>query len=215
MPVYVIYLTAPLLLSLYYHVNSRKTLSGEKIKQILYSVIEEAGKEIIQVDVSSNIESSQKYIDIIMSRCATKLTYELDIRNYDSDIIFATLGEALLHFMLTISTLPSERRIEIKDDLTLDVVIPSLRSLSRDPNKSIIIQVIKDKKTDLNKVEKLEFLQPNTQNIWLISTRPLSIAKYTDYSIFPSHGSHKYSSIITDIDKFLKAMKDKSFRLIP
>jgi len=181
-------------------------LSGEKIKQILYSVIEETGKKIIQVNVSSNIESSQKYIDIIMSRF---------VRNHDSDIMFAILGEALLHFMLTISTLPSERKIEIKDGLTLDVVIPSLRSLSRDPNKSIIIQVIKDKKIDINKVEKLEFLQPNIQNIWLISTRPLSIAKYTDYSMFPNYGSHKYSNIITDIDKFLKVIKDKSFRLIP
>ena len=190
-------------------------LSGEKIKQILYSVIEETGKKIIQVDVSSNIESSQKYIDIIMSRCATKLTYESDVRNHDSDIMFAILGEALLHFMLTISTLPSERKIEIKDGLTLDVVIPSLRSLSRDPNKSIIIQVIKDKKTDLNKVEKLEFVQPNAQNIWLISTRPLSIANYTEYSIFANHRSHRYSNVIIDIDKFLKSMKDKSFRFIP
>ena len=190
-------------------------LSREKIKQILYSVIEEAGKEIIQVDVSSNIESSQKYIDIIISRCATKLTYESDVRNHDSDIVFAILGEALLHFMLTTSTLPSERKIEIKDGLTLDVVIPSLRSLSRDPSKSIIIQVIKDRKTDLNKVEKLEFLQPNTQNIWLISTKPLSIAKYTNYSMFPNYESYKYSNIITDVDKFLKAIKDRSFRLIP
>ena len=78
---------------------------------------------------------------------------------------------------------------------------------------------IKDKKIDLNKVKKLEFLQPNTQNIWLISTRPLSILKYTNYSMFPNYGphkySHKYSNIITDIDKFLKVIKDKSFRLIP
>jgi hypothetical protein len=190
-------------------------LSREKIKQILYSVIGETGKEIIQVDVSSNLESSRKYIDIIMNRCATKLTYESDVRNHDSDIVFAILGEALLHFMLTTSTLPSERKIEIKDGLTLDVVIPSLRSLSRDPSKSIIIQVIKDRKTDLNKVEKLEFLQPNTQNIWLISTKPLSIAKYTNYSMFPNYESYKYSNIITDVDKFLKAIKDRSFRLIP
>ena len=194
-------------------------MSGEKIKQILYAAIKETGKEVIQLNVSSNIESSQKYIDIIMNRCATKLIYESSVRNHDSDIMFAILGEALLHFMLTTSTLPSERKIEVKDDLTLEVVIPSLRSLSRDPNKSIIIQFIKDKKIDLNKLEKLEFLQPNTQNIWLISTRPLSILKYTNYSMFPNYGSHKYShkysNIIIDIDKFLKVIKDKSFRLIP
>jgi hypothetical protein len=111
--------------------------------------------------------------------------------------------------------LPSERKVEIKDGLTLDIVIPSLPSLFRDPNKSIIIQIIKDKKTDLNKVENLEFLQPNRQNIWLISIRYLSIAKYTEYSIFPNHTSHKYSNIITDIDKFLKSTQDKSFRFIP
>ena len=188
-------------------------LSGAKIKQILYSTINETGKENIQMNISSHIESSQKYLDIIMNRCITKLPYEPD--NNERDIIIAILGEALLHFMLTISTLPSERKVEIKDGLTLDIVIPSLPTLFRDPNKSIIIQIIKDKKIDLNKVENLEFLQPNRQNIWLISIRHLSIAKYTEYSIFPNHTSHKYSNIITDIDKFLKSMQDKSFRFIP
>ena len=186
---------------------------GEKVKQILYSVIEETGKENIQMNISSNIESSQKHIDNIMGQCITKLTYELD--DNDHDIIIATLGEALLHFMLTISTLPSERKVEIKNDLALDIVIPSLPSLLRDPNKSIIIQIIKDKNTDLNKVEHLEFVQPNAQNIWLISTRPLSIINYTEYNIFANHRSHKYSNVITNIDKFLKSMKDKSFRFIP
>lgn len=188
-------------------------LSGAKIKQILYSTIEETGKENIQMNISSLLESSQKYLDIIMNRCITKLPYEPD--NSERDTIIAILGEALLHFMLTISTLPSERKVEIKDGLTLDIVIPSLPSLYRDPNKSIIIQIIKDKKTDINKVQNLEFLQPNTQNIWLISIRHLSFAKFTEYSIFPNHTSHKYSNIITDIDKFLKSIQDKSFRFIP
>jgi hypothetical protein len=188
-------------------------LSGAKIKKILYSTIEETGKENIQMNISSHLESSQKYLDIIMNQCITKLPYEPD--NYERDTIIAILGEALLHFMLTISTLPSERKVEIKDGLTLDIVIPSLPSLYRDPNKSIIIQIIKDKKTDINKVQNLEFLQPNTQNIWLISIGHVSIAKYTEYCIFPNHTSHKYSNIITDIDKFLKSMQDKSFRFIP
>jgi hypothetical protein len=188
-------------------------LSGEKIKEVLYSVIEEIGKENIQVNVASHIESSQEYLDIIMNRCITKLTYGLDDNGHG--IIIATLGEALLHFMLTISTLPSERKVEVKNDLVLDIVIPSLPSLLRDPNKSLIIQIIKDKKTDLNKVENLEFVQPNAQNIWLVSTRPLSIANYTEYSIFANHRSRRYSNVIIDIDKFLKSMKDKSFRFVP
>ena len=188
-------------------------LSGENIKEVLYSVIEEIGKENIQANVASHIQSSQEYIDIIMNQCITKLTHELNDNGHG--IIIATLGEALLHFMLTISTLPSERKVEIKNDLSLDIVIPSFPSLLRDPNKSIIIQIIKDKKTDLNKVENLESVQPNAQNIWLISTGPLSIADYTEYSVFANHRSRRYSNVIIDIDKFLKSTKDKSFRFVP
>jgi hypothetical protein len=186
-------------------------ISGDQTKQILYKTIEEIGKETIQADISSNIDSSQRYIDIIMNQCITRLTSDGDV----SDIITATLCEALLHFMLTISTLPSERKVAVRDGLTLDIVIPSLAVLKRDPNRSVIIQFIKDKKTDLNKVRELEILQPNTENIWLVSSRPLSISKYVEYSIFPDHGSHRYSNIIVNTDKFLRDVKDKSFRFIP
>jgi hypothetical protein len=188
-------------------------LSGEKIKGVLYSVIEEIGKGDIQVNVASHIESSQKYLDIIMNQCITKLPYEPD--NNKRDIIIAILGEALLHFMLTICTLPSERKIQVKNDLILDVIIPNLQSLKIKPDKSIIIQVIKDKRMDLNKTSQLEFLQPNHENIWLISAKPLSATKYTTYTVFPKNsGLHNYSNIIIDIDNFLKETEDKSFRFI-
>ena len=186
--------------------------SNEIIKQLLYSVIEEIGRKNIQLNISSDIKLSQKYTDIIVDRCITKLTYEPDMYTHDLELI--VLGEALLHFMLTISTLPSERKVEINDQV-LDIVIPSLPSLMKDPDRSLVIQIIKDKKSDLTKVEKLESLQPYSQNIWCISTRPLSIAKHTEYSIFPNHRSHSYSEIITDIDEFLRIMNDKSLRFIP
>jgi hypothetical protein len=187
-------------------------ISGDQAKQILYETIEEIGKETIQADISSNINFSQRYIDIIMRQCSTRLTCELE--GDVSDIITATLGEALLHFMLTISTLPSERKVAVRD-LTLDIVIPSMAVLKRNPNRSLIIQFIKDKRADLKKVKELEVLQPNTENIWFVSSRPLSIPKYINYSISPYHGSRRYSNIIVNTDKFLRDVKDKSFRFIP
>jgi hypothetical protein len=187
--------------------------AGEKIKQILYLEIENIGKEKIQAKINSSIESSQKYIDKIMSKCITKLTYESN-DNDDYNITIATLCEVLLHFMLTICTLPSERKIRVKNDLILDVIIPNLQSLKIKPDKSIIIQVIKDKMMDLNKTSQLEFLQPNRENIWLISAKLLSTTKYTTYSVFPNAGVHNYSNIIIDIDNFLKETGDKSFRFI-
>jgi hypothetical protein len=188
--------------------------AGERIKQILYLEIENIGKEKIQAKINSNIESSQKYIDKIMSKCITKLTYESNNDDDYFNITIATLCEVLLHFMLTICTLPSERKIRVKNDLILDVIIPNLQSLKIKPDKSIIIQVIKDKMMDLNKTSQLEFLQPNRENIWLISAKPLSTTKYTTYSVFPNAGVHNYSNIIIDIDNFLKETGDKSFRFI-
>jgi hypothetical protein len=185
----------------------------EKIKQILYSEIENIGKEKIQAKINSNIESSQKYIDKIMSECITKLTY-ISNDNDDYNITIATLCEVLLHFMLTICTLPSERKVQVKNDLILDLIIPNLQSLKIKPDKSIIIQVIKDKRMDLNKTSQLEFLQPNHENIWLISANPLSATKYTTYTVLPNSGLHNYSNIIIDIDNFLKETGDKSFRFI-
>jgi hypothetical protein len=188
--------------------------AGEKIRQILYSEIEDIGKEKIQAKINSSIESSQKYIDKIMSECITKLTYKSNDNDH-YNITIATLCEVLLHFMLTICTLPSERKIQVKNDLILDVIIPNLQSLKIKPDKSIIIQVIKDKRMDLNKTSQLKFLQPNHENIWLISAKPLSATKYTTYTVFPKNsGLHNYSNIIIDIDNFLKETGDKSFRFI-
>jgi hypothetical protein len=186
-----------------------KMLAGDEVKQILYAVIEDIGKEKIQADITSSIESSQKYIDIIMRNCIKKLSSE---SNDDYDATIAILCEALLHFMLTICTLPSERKIQVKNDIVLDVIIPGLESLKRKPDKSIIIQIIKDK-MDF-KIQQLEFLQPNKENIWLIWAKPISTTRYPTYSVFPNLGVYKNSNIIIDIDNFLKETGDKSFRFI-
>jgi len=97
--------------------------------------------------------------------------------------------------MLTVCTLPSERKIQVKDKLTLDIVIPNLQSLKRTPDKSIIIEIIRNEE-DLGKISHLEFLQPNYKNIWLISVMPLSVT----------------SNIILDINNFLKEAGDRSLR---
>jgi hypothetical protein len=193
-------------------------LSGDEIKNILYSVIEyEIGREKIQTGITSDIKLSRQYIELIMSKCTAKLDLE-SIRD-DDDHFYAraitTLSEALLHFMLTVCTLPSERKISVKNDLSLDVIIPNLQSLKVKPDRSIIVQFIKEKMY-LNKVPDLESLQPHHKNIWLISAKPLSsTTKHTKYYILPNaEPNNKFSNIIIDIDNFLREIGDKSFRLI-
>jgi hypothetical protein len=188
----------------------KKILTGDEIKQTLYSVIEdEEGREKIQTEITSDIKLSRKYIELIMSKCIAKLDSESNDDDFYATIV-TTLSEALLHFMLTICTLPSERKIPIKNDLSLDVIIPSLQILKIRPEKSIIVQFIKD----LNKVSELESLQPHHKNIWLVSAKPLSTLKYTTYVLPNAKLDNKYSNIIIDIDNFLRETGDKSFRLV-
>ena len=109
-------------------------LDGDEIKQILYSVIEdEIGKEKIQTEITSDIKLSRKYIEIIMSKCIAKLNSQSNDDDYFHATTVTALSEALLHFMLTICTLPSERKIATKNDLSLDVIIPSLQTLKVKP----------------------------------------------------------------------------------
>jgi hypothetical protein len=192
----------------------KKISTGDEIKQTLYSVIEdEEGREKIQTEITSDIKLSRKYIELIMSKCIAKLDSESNDDDFYATIV-TTLSEALLHFMLTICTLPSERKIPIKNDLSLDVIIPSLQILKIKTEKSIIVQFIKEK-MDLNKVSELESLQPHHKNIWLVSSKPLSTMKYTTYHVLPNAKlDNEYSNIIIDIDNFLRETGDKSFRLV-
>jgi hypothetical protein len=181
-------------------------MTGEKIKKELYCAIREIGKQKIQKDITLSIQSSQKYIDLLMNKCIGGLiSAEL---SSDHDRLIGTLSEAVLHFMLTISTLPSERKIRLNGELVIDVVIPSLRNLKANPSKSIIVQFIKQGQ-ELNKVSKLQFIQPNSENIWVVFHRPLTATKYKTYSIPDS-----YSNIIVDIHNFLKQSGDKSLRFV-
>lgn len=182
-------------------------ITGENIKKELYYAVREIGKEVIQKDITSCIQSSREYIDLLMNKSIERLI--ATDQNLDYDRVFGTLSEALLHFMLTISTLPSERKIRLNNELVIDVVIPNLRNLKINPSKSIIVQFIKEGQ-ELNKVSKLQFIQPNQENIWIVSYKPLSVVKYKTFSIF--HDS--YSNIIIDIHEFLKQTGDKSLRFI-
>ncbi len=185
----------------------KNEITGEKIKKELYCAISEIGKQKIQKDITSSIQSSQKYINLLMNKCIGRLiSAELGT---DNDRVIGALSEAVLHFMLTISTLPSERKIRLDGELVIDVVIPSLRIMKINPSKSIIVQFIKERK-DLNKVSKLQLIQPNNENIWVVFHKSLKVAKYKTYSIFPD----SFSNIIVDIHNFLKQSENRSLRFV-
>jgi hypothetical protein len=176
---------------------------GSDIKDILYSVIDKIGKEKIQIEVNSEIEISEKRCDEILEECKKLMGSGM------SEESLADLCEALLHFLLTASLLPSERKVNLKG-IELDLVVPSLKMLKKDPDKALVLQIIRENE-ELAELERTKSMQPNDENIWLVSARKLDTHHknyYVGSSLFP------YSRIIIDINAFLVRKGNRGLKLL-
>lgn len=180
--------------------------------QTLYSEIEELGKQNIQKElVSSDLQASSKYLQIILDACILKL--RILTKKEASDDTILDLCEALLHFILTASILPSARKIQVDKELKIDLVIPNLHSLMKDPHKSLIIDIVRDS-AYAKRISKIKSLQPNIENIWLVSVRPLEIAEARNYCVFNEGVSKRFCDIIIDIQRFLRDSGDTTMRFV-
>ncbi len=175
----------------------------EDLVDILYSCIDEIGREKIRIDITSDIAASKKYCKDIIAKCRAKLGSRVD------DETLGTLCEATLHFMLTASLLPSARKVSMKG-VDLDLVIPSLKMLERQPEKALVIQVIK-KSDNIDKGKQAESVQPNRDNIWIVSANPLQLG-HKNYHL--GSGKFSYYEIIPDISAFLVDKGVKGLKLL-
>lgn len=173
---------------------------AQDVKEVLYSVIDSIGRDKIRAEVSSNIGSASRYSEEIVGRCRKVLDAD--------DETLGTLCEALLHFMLTISQLPSERKVAV-GGAELDVVIPSTKSLAKDPANSLVIQVIKTE-GDTAKIKHAEQAQQRRENVWTVSAKNLAVGS-RNYNL--ANNKFKYSSLVSDIHAFLADKKVSSLKM--
>ena len=173
------------------------------VKDILYSAIAKMGKDKIRMEVINEIEMSERRCIEILEECKKKMTNDLD------DEPLVDLCEALLHFMLTASLLPSERKVTWRG-AELDLVIPSVKMLNKSPDKTLVIQIIKGNGV-LKKIKNAKSVQPHDVNIWTVSATRLEV-DYRNYylgsSLFP------YPRIVIDINAFLVQKGDRGLRLL-
>ena len=217
------------------------------IKNDLYSILNDLGKESLQIEFQSNINSSVSKIKEIISK-TIELRYKnkdekmFDNTNYNySEKPLSLLCEAFLHFLLTATSLPSQRKIILKD-VEIDLVIPNLKSQIKDPKKSLIIKFDKDAST-INYIDRLDHhnIPIDRENVWIVSPTPLDInsrsRNYVLYKNKKDEESHTlftgdknmdknsniqnsssnilpFFNIIVDIDKFLKDIKYKGFKFV-
>ncbi len=185
------------------------------IKEILYDEIDKVGKDQIKSLLHKDLFNSKSIIDVIFNNCLPKL----NTVNKNEDE-YVSLGEALLHFLLTVAIIPSERKITI-NNMEVSIIIPNLKNLNSNHDDAIIIQFLKDKYTNPDDViSKLLSIQPNRRNIWLVSSKDIKkdINEFViSRSPIKEVGGERilnFNEIIVKIDEFLKNINYTGFKIL-
>ena len=103
--------------------------SDSPVKDVLYRELTKLTEKKIQSEISK--KNSSKIISEIISNCYSKI---LQIPG-EKDENFGILAESLMHYLLTISLIPSQRKISV-NNIDLDIVIPNLILLKEKPGDS-------------------------------------------------------------------------------
>ncbi len=180
--------------------------TNSPVKDILYQEIANISEDVIQLEISKN--NSSKIISQIISKCTTKI--QKISTSFDEDLgIFA---EGLMHYLLTVSLIPSQRKIS-KNNVEIDIVIPDILTLNSNPKDSLIILFPKSKNENMIKkrISELERIQPIKENIWVVLHRNLQLKNQT-YLIQNDDNSLK--KILDDINKFCSSRKQSKLKIM-
>lgn len=178
--------------------------TDSSIKNILYQEIANLTEKSIQLEISRN--NSSKVINQICSNCFTKI---LRIPG-DEDENFGSFAEGLMHYLLTESLTPSQRKISY-NKVELDIVIPNIKLLKEKPEDSLIIIFSKsgnNEKINQRILDIKNFLPQ--ENIWIVTHSDFSI-NYKKYLIGTENDS--FYNILDEITKFLSKRKQSKFKI--
>jgi len=190
-------------------------LSGMDLKNLLYTEIDHMSSLLIKQKLGEKKENSIQIIEKLMKNCLDSLN---GISLPHSD--WVTLAEALMHYMLTAMVLPSQRKINVSG-VEISIIIPNARNIYKNLDQILIIQFCKDGDNSIgNLAEKLNAIQPNKQNIWLVSYSPLDIPvpsrnyiisdpiNVNDNMTFP------FSQIMLDIVYYIDKINYSGFKIL-
>ena len=146
-------------------------------------------------------------IDDVIANCYDKI-----ITLGEKDESVGVLATGLLHFLLTNALLTSQRKIEC-NGIEIDIVIPDLKTLEKDPKQTLIICIPKtsEKKEIEQKLMELYKIQPEKQNIWLVLSQELDFENKT-YII--KKEEQTFSKIIFDIAQFVNVGGQSKFKIL-
>jgi len=146
-------------------------------------------------------------IDNVIANC-----YDQVISMGEKDESVGVLATGLLHYILTNALIPSQRKIEYRG-IEIDIIIPDLKTLEKDPKKTLLICIPKtsDIRIINEKISQMEKIQPEKENIWIILSESIPIGKK---SFTLSKGSDTFSKIIFEIAQFVNVGGTNKFKIL-
>ena len=134
----------------------------------------------------------------------------------EKDEVIGILATGLLHYLLTNALITSQRKI-VYQGIELDIVIPNIKTLEKDPKKTLLICIPKSSNKNVidEKISQLEKIQSQKENIWIVLSDSVTIEKK---SFVISKEKNTFSRIIFDIAQFcLTSGNDSSqrFAILP
>ena len=146
-------------------------------------------------------------IDEIVENC-----YDNIIQMADKEEAIGTLATGLLHYLLTNALINSQRKLEYRG-IEIDIIVPDLKTLEKDPKKTLLICIPKssDEKIINQKISQLEKIQPENKNIWIVLSESIATEKK---SFVLSKENNSFSKIIFEIAQFSNVEGINKFKIL-
>ena len=174
------------------------------IKDYLFDYLSKSAQDI------QKLVSEKKFSDIINRIVAD--CYDKVILMDEKEQSLGTLATGILHFLLTNALISSQRKVE-HNGIEIDIVIPDLKTLEKDPKKTLIIYIPKTSNTDIikKKLTQLEKIQSEKQNIWLVLSENLNIE---NKSFVLDKEKNTFSKVIFEIAEFVNVQGENKFKIL-
>ena len=146
-------------------------------------------------------------IDDVIANCYDKI-----ITLGEKDESVGVLATGLLHYLLTNALINTQRKVEYQG-IEIDIVIPDIKTLEKDPKKTLLICIPKSssKKIIEEKISQLEKIQSEKENIWVVLSENISINKK---SFVLSKENNSFSKIIFEIAQFSNVNGTNKFKIL-
>ncbi len=174
------------------------------VKDYLFDYLAKSDEKI------QKLISDKKFSEIIEDIIANCYDKIITIGKKDESV--GVLATGILHFLLTNALLTSQRKIEYQGT-EVDIVIPDLKTLEKDPKQTLIICIPKtsDKKEIEEKLMGLYKIQPEKQNVWLVLSQELD---FKNRSYIIQKEAQTFSKIIFDIAQFVNVHGQSKFKIL-